>query len=275
MDKDTLLAYLIYKKDVYTRHDLFRKIINKEDDYTSALVTRIRDACYSLGLECFSAVLPPAAERALGVDFVIILRIEGKIKICMIEAKWPRYFRSFNRSWDQVHKKRGISHFSEQLQKQSKIPKSVSIWELFQNELEPGVGRDSFDPFGASMVSHGEAISYMHNASKLNSAWTNSDIKAILQIQQKNLFQVILNLLKCNYGEPFTRISANGYYFANSPELEFRIPIPGPSVRDNESTAQITEFMTANGLSNYLYIDLTENDPIIRAIKESLKNAIS
>ncbi|MCB2411135.1 hypothetical protein [Hymenobacter lucidus] len=252
------LALLLQYHDANCRHDLADGFITSERDYVSNLATHLRYPAgtiqnsrlsSSIGLPpstfdgpITSYTMPPAHEKVLGCDGIIILSrpISGSdevlYKIGLFEAKWPRMFgghqhiyrtKSGNADrWDSKYnpdtrtKKLRVSpfpahysHFSSQLIRQQTWSGSdVVIWEqLFSEQPVGAPSKKGFKRFGSTCVFHEPAYDFMRGSPRLNpddksvpnGTWKRSDLIAMLSVAKPlPIASIIFGMAVCDYGKP-------------------------------------------------------------------------
>ena len=116
------LSRFAYLADKEIRSDLILGFIKNENDYTSNFTGNLRRIINShsrTGLSATSLLLGSSEEQRLCCDATIPIQSNGNIKVVIFKAKWPR-LASPGYRWDYPKTATGISHFSDQLDRQSK-----------------------------------------------------------------------------------------------------------------------------------------------------------
>ena len=72
----------------------------------------------------------------MGCDAAIIICSNGQSKIAVFEAKWPR-LATKNYQWDYYQTSKGLSHFSDQLERQKRYNGTLAVFEMFYCEFKP------------------------------------------------------------------------------------------------------------------------------------------
>jgi hypothetical protein len=117
------LVTFAYFADKEARSDLICNLIRDEDDYTSNLTGALRrniNSHSTSGLRATSHMLSTSQERRSGCDATVILTANGFTKVALFEAKLPR-LTSGTSVWDYPQTASGLSHFSDQLDRQAKL----------------------------------------------------------------------------------------------------------------------------------------------------------
>jgi hypothetical protein len=133
-------ARFAYLSDCEIRSDLILGMIKDEDDYTSnftgTLRRKINANSRKTGIKATSYLLPSPIEQSIGCDATIIIQSNGYIKIALFEAKWPRFSKSYR--WDYKQTSTGLSHYSDQLDRQALQSSDFAIFEMFYCEYPFG-----------------------------------------------------------------------------------------------------------------------------------------
>lgn len=251
------VAEVAYRVDELCRLELSLGTLNDERQYVAALAVRIRDywACAGQRALCYAKALPSRQERLLGCDALILLRLDNGYKVGLFEAKWPRLFQNRSHSWDSFQAGTNVSHYSDQLIRQSKIHPSAAVWELLMNEEAPGKYTQSFDTWGATCLWHAEARLYMAGRPHPNAVWSRADARSLVYSvarRKKNLATCVKRLAECREGKLVA--PTRGAVSISSGEKSSSIP-----VGTAEFEAAAPEVALALGLSAILLLDLTPN----------------
>lgn len=148
------LAHLASLSDREVRSDLAIGAIKDENDYTSNFTSALRRNINSYsqsGLSATSFLLPHGDEREVGADAAIVLSRGNESKVAVFEAKWPR-FANPGYAWDYAQTATGLSHFSDQLERQKRWQKTFAIFEMFYSEHPFGTQPSFLDPSGSACV---------------------------------------------------------------------------------------------------------------------------
>jgi len=196
------IAQSAYWADRSIRSELARGIIAGEIDYSSNLTAAFRrqiNARAILGLHATSYLLKPSAERAVGADGCIVLSDTKEFKICLFEAKWPQ-LRTKRDCWDSLQRSSGVSHFHEQLSRQSAISNLFAVWEMFYCEFP----FDEQPPFMPSHVSscvwHEHAYAASQARPNRKTPWTDVELSALLDKHGSRIDELIRKVCACEAG---------------------------------------------------------------------------
>jgi hypothetical protein len=123
--------------DKEARSDLILRFIKDENDYTSnftGALRRIINSNSRSGLSATSFLLSHIEERQTGDHPALIVSKANRSKIAVFEGKWPRFATSgYNRDYAQTAT--GLSHFSDQLDRQKAWSGTFAIFEMFYCEF--------------------------------------------------------------------------------------------------------------------------------------------
>jgi hypothetical protein len=252
------IAGVVYTIDFRCRRDLCTRTLNNEPQYVAALTTRIRDYLECLGVPalCHAQALPATQERLLGCDAALLFHLNEGIKVGLFEAKWPRLLTS-RYSWDRAQGGTGVSHFTDQLSRQSRVASHVAVWELLMLEACPGQYHVGFDIWGATCLWHSEADAFNHTRSSPQAVWSQYDARGLARSvtrHRKNLGTCVRRLVECSVGSPVA-MSGGAVPIATWEGESLGIPIDVVSFRDAAPAAA-----RALGLSSILYADLRDLD---------------
>ena len=195
-----------YWADRMIRSELIQGLIAGENDYTSNLTSTFRrqiNARAISGLRATSYVLKATAERSIGADACIILSNTKEFKVCVFESKFPR-LKTHQNYWDSLQKDTGLSHFHEQLKKQSSVSKIFAIWVMFYSEFEFGK-QPSFMPNHVSSCAwHEDALKVSVNRANHATPWTDSDLAMLLSAHGTQIDFVLKEVCECKKGKIFS-----------------------------------------------------------------------
>ena len=194
--------------DREARSDLALGYIANENDYTSnftGALRRIINSNSKTGLEAKSFVLKGGDEQRLGCDAAIIIKSNDDCKISIFEAKWPRIMQK-NYQWDYQQKSANgassSSHFTNQLDKQARVPKKVAIFEMFYCEATFNSQPAYMDSSGSSCTWHDETLRFNNRRPNRDANWNKNDLSMLLQQNSKSISEIIYEICICNKGEP-------------------------------------------------------------------------
>jgi hypothetical protein len=214
LPKDQLieLATMARWADREVRSDLAGGYIRGEDDYTSnftgALRRNIR-AHSQTGLKAVSFLLQPGEERRMGVDAAIIITNDSQSKVAVFESKYPRFSQPGYR-WDGEQTATGLSHFSDQLDRQQKFDPKIAVFEMFACEFPIGEQPDFLPPDSSSCVWLDDAKVYRGSRPDPNQIWTQADAEDLLTKHGQDISQVMLTFGQCRKGHPIRMMNPRG-----------------------------------------------------------------
>lgn len=256
------VSSLVYLADMTSRRELGR-VIGDERDYVSAFATRIRDQAYRLGLHAYyhARGARPDEEKTFGCDAMIILRFDGGYKVCLFEAKWPRYGSSHK--WDYQQKSSKQSHFSDQIRRQHNWRETAAIWEMFlleERSFHPSLY--GFDHWGATCVWHELAWNHVQKRG-LDPLWDDAVLSELVKSVPKdyldknqgvNVREMLLKVSKCKAGKLLTAGKDNKISL---------VPEKGDSIDINiglliDSPDYLGGFTGQHGIAHLLFLDLAE-----------------
>jgi hypothetical protein len=274
------IADLFYRLDIAVRTDLSRGIIADERDYVSRMVTHMN---YPFGIltnvifkdlliksEWFAQVNSSSLEQKFGCDFMIVFEVNNQVKVALIEAKWPRVIINPNYCWDYIQKSNKISHFTDQINRQSNWTNLAFIWEMFFYEESPTIESNPFDKYASTCIPHSFALDAVKSNSNLSSLWDNNDLINLIQTTQlngyngsneTNIYTMVFNLLRCNYGKPIDISPSDSFFYLKSNDNEEQIQIPILKF-DQENTDKNSNvaysFIKENGLKMFQYLKIEQ-----------------
>lgn len=185
------------------RSDLSLGLITTENDYTSNFTGAFRRNvnCYSCtGLSATSFLVPPQVERTRGIDATIIISNKTASKVVFFEAKWPR-FRTLNYGWDYAHTSTGLSHFSDQLDRQTQMSPVHPTFEMFYVEFPFWTQPAFLLDHNSSCVWHDDAIAFRNQRPSPSSLWTQSDCKDLIKNASYDIGQILATVAACLKGQ--------------------------------------------------------------------------
>jgi len=186
------------------RSDLSIGMISDENDYTSNFTGTLRRNINSYsrtGIKAKSYTLPKNIEQTVGCDATIIIQSNGYSKVVMFEAKWPRISVPGTR-WDYPQKSTGLSHFSDQLDRQSLYCPQFAIFEMIYCEYPFGKQPAYMQSNVSSCIWHDDAMKFKMNRTRQDSIWSQKDMISMLQNGNIKVSEIIDNVCKCNNGQP-------------------------------------------------------------------------
>lgn len=222
MKPDQILELCHYAmlSDTEIRSDLATGFIANEDDYTSNFTGAFRrniNSYSKTGLVATSKVLSASDEQMLGCDAAIIITSGGESKIAIFEAKWPRLAKP-NYSWDYAQTSTGLSHYSDQLDRQNKFNSNLAIFEIFYCEYPFGKQPSYMKDRVSSCIWHDEAFLFKNNRMSPDKVWNRADLESLLKKGNIKIGEVMEQICQCQKGSP---ISMDNY---ESIATEFRLP---------------------------------------------------
>jgi hypothetical protein len=206
------LCYFAYISDREIRSDLSIGFIKDENDYTSNFTGALRRKinCYSKSnIEATSYNLPKNIEQQTGSDATIIIQSNGFSKIVFFEAKWPRMKQTGYR-WDYKQTSTGLSHFSDQLDRQSNYSGHIAIFEMIYCEYGLGISKHQMQPEGSTCVWHDGALTFKNTRPKPDSKWSQSDLAAMFKTNNYSISQILHEVCICNKGQPYSTSNSMG-----------------------------------------------------------------
>lgn len=197
MEKNKIdeLARLAYFADKETRSDLAKGYIANENDYTSNFSGALRRNinAHSTNFSATSFVLSSTIERLCGCDATIIIQSNNKSKILFFEAKYPRISQT-TYDWDYAQTATGLSHFSDQLDRQALCNRAIHIFEMFYCEYNFNEQPDYMHDEVSSCIWHQTALSFKDNRPSPNGIWNRSDLVDLLHQDHLTIKNIILNI---------------------------------------------------------------------------------
>lgn len=198
-----VLANAILDADEKVRIDFQRGIIVDENDYTSNFTQEIRNIIQNLAIPGLKVSLHAQkvnsiTEKAFGVDAAIILTdIMAKTsKIILFEAKQLR------NNWDYLNR-RGESHFSTQLDRQSRVNNyPFAIWEQVYNRSGPIPIKNNNTTSNSICIWHEDAYNY--KGVPCSTPWTNNDVINLASSVGDTVDNFMYEVCICNKGKPIS-----------------------------------------------------------------------
>jgi hypothetical protein len=191
--------------DREVRIDLAIGAIKDENDYTSNFTSALRRNINSYsqsGLFATSFLLQHGVEREMGADAAIILTRGNESKVAVFEAKWPR-FATAGYQWDYEQTASGLSHFSDQLERQKRWSGHIAVFEMFYSEHPLGTQPSFLDADGSSCVWHEDTNLFRAHRLEPDDVWTQSDLQKLLSSKRVSIAEVMTEFGLCNQGKPF------------------------------------------------------------------------
>jgi hypothetical protein len=198
------LAHWASLSDREVRSDLAIGAIKDENDYTSNFTSALRRNINSYsrsGLTATSFLLPHGEEREVGADAAIILTRGNESKVAVFEAKWPRFSQP-GYAWDYDQTATGLSHFSDQLERQRRWQKSFAVFEMFYSEHPFGTQPSFLDESGSACVWHEDTNAFRMHRAKPDEVWTQGDLERLLTVKRVSIADVMTEFGLCNQGAP-------------------------------------------------------------------------
>ena len=190
--------------DKEARSDLSLGYIKDENDYTSnftGALRRIINSNSQTGLSAHSFLLQHSEERAMGADAAIILTRGNESKVAVFEAKWPR-FATAGYQWDYVQTASGLSHFSDQLERQMNWRGQIAVFEMFYCEYEFGAQPAFLDPEGSSCVWHEDTKAFYKHRPNPDSVWSQAELQKLLATKRVSIADIMNQFGECKKGKP-------------------------------------------------------------------------
>ncbi len=198
------LSHFALVSDKETRHELSQKIIQDENDYTSNFTGAFRrriNAYSKTGLRATSIRLSPRGERKAGCDAAIIISSNDELKVALFEAKWPRISTPYNWDYLRTSKTAQFSHYSNQLDRQSHYWPEFAVFEMFYCEFAAKAQPQYMQDEGSTCVWHDTAMLFKTNYMPPNAAWSQSDLKLMLQNGNLSIEDIVRAFGKCDVGK--------------------------------------------------------------------------
>jgi len=198
------LCNFAYVADKEARSDLIGGYIATENDYTSnftGALRRIINANSKTKLSATSYVLSPADERLSGCDATIILTSNNYFKVITFEAKYPRMSKKYY-NWDYSQTSTGLSHFSDQLERQKRFSSIHAIFEMFYCDLPYSKQPVYMQNYVSSCVWHKDAISFDSKRKNTNQVWSSTDLENLLKIGNLSIDKILHEVCICSQGKP-------------------------------------------------------------------------
>lgn len=195
------LCSFAFIADKEARSDLAGGYVRDEDDYTSNFTgafRRIVNSNSCTGLRATSYMLSPRLERRTGCDATIVLTNRSSSKIATFEAKLPR-LASRTSGWDYPQTATGLSHFSDQLDRQLLVHPSVAVFEMFYAEFPFGRQPSWMQPEVSSCVWRDEAVAFDKSRATRN-PWTDLELESMLRSAQRDIRAIFRDLAACSVG---------------------------------------------------------------------------
>lgn len=200
------LAYLAFISDREIRSDLVIGMIKGEDDYTSNFTGALRRNinCYSkTGIKATSYALPSPIEQSVGCDATIIIQSNGYTKVALFEAKWPRFSKK-HYAWDYLQTSTGLSHYSDQLDRQALQTSRFAIFEMFYCEYAFNTQPSHLQNEVSSCVWHHDAINYKNRRTKPDAIWKHADLDGMLKNGNLSIAEILIEVCSCKQGTPIS-----------------------------------------------------------------------
>lgn len=190
--------------DKEARSDLVGGYIAGENDYTSnftGALRRIINSNSHTGLSASSYVLSPPEERLSGCDATIVITSNNHFKIATFEAKYPRISQAYY-SWDYAQTSTGLSHFSDQIERQKRFAGLHAIFEMFYCEMPYGTQPPYMQNEVSSCVWHDDAVIFENGRSSSKQVWSSSDLVALLTAGNHPIDHILREVCNCSRGKP-------------------------------------------------------------------------
>jgi hypothetical protein len=198
------LCKFAYLADKEARSDLVGGYIIGENDYTSNFtggLRRIINSNSRTGLTASSHLLSPPDERLSGCDASIVITSNDYFKIVTFEAKFPRISQPYY-SWDYAQTSAGLSHYSDQLERQKGFAGQHAIFEMFYCELPFGKQPTFMQNEVSSCVWHEDAVKYDNSRKTPKQVWNHRDIVGLLNAGNHSIDHMLREVCICSRGKP-------------------------------------------------------------------------
>lgn len=213
------------------RSDLVHGYITDENDYTSNFTGAFRRYINSHsqnGLSATSYRLPISDERVMGCDATIIISSNSCCKVAIFEAKYPRV--SQHQRWDYRQTASGLSHFSDQLERQKIFSDRAAIFEMFYCEFPFGEQPDFMADYGSTCVWHDEAVSHNLRRENTENIWSSNDLKKMFANGYHTIDTILRDVCLCEKGRLLPDILPESI-------SDFLLPLQGEVLRIEASNA--------------------------------------
>jgi len=200
------LCNFAHTADKEARSDLAGGFIRDEDDYTSnftGALRRIINSNSTTGLSATSFLLGTSVERSMGCDAAVIVRSNGQVKIATFEAKLPRFTDPYHR-WDYAQTSSGLSHFSDQLERQKRFAGTLAVFEMFYCEAPFNKQPPHMQSEASSCVWHSDAIRFDSCRSASRPPWTQNELSTMLKAGNCGIDSILRAVCECRSGEPIS-----------------------------------------------------------------------
>jgi hypothetical protein len=194
--------------DKEARSDLSIGFIKDENDYTSnftGALRRIINSNSQTGLSASSFLLQHTEEREMGADAAIVLSRGSESKVAVFEAKWPRFMTPAYQ-WDYAQTASGLSHFSDQLERQTHWRGQIAIFEMFYSEHAFGAQPPFLDPDGSSCVWHEDTEAFCNHRPNPDGVWSQAELQKLLTTKRVSISEVMNEFGMCNQGKPIRMV---------------------------------------------------------------------
>jgi hypothetical protein len=215
IDQTLELCQFALKSDMGARGDLAGGYLRDENDYTSNFTGALRREINSssrTGLQASSYLLSTSVERRTGCDAIIAIQSGHEVKILLLEAKFPR-LQTPSYQWDSTQRNSKISHFSDQLVRQSSYAKLWAIFEMFYCEWPIFQQPQYMDNLGSSCVWHTTASSFDSVRTSRPGIWSQTDVIGLLSKEHLSIGEILLDVCLCNMGQRI-QMPSHPKYFA-------------------------------------------------------------
>ncbi|MEX2410896.1 MAG: hypothetical protein WD607_05890 [Candidatus Paceibacterota bacterium] len=197
------LSIYAFLSDKEIRSDLVTGFIKDENDYTSNFTGAFRrniNSYSKTGLNATSFMLPNQGEQETGCDATIIISNSIEAKIILFEAKWPRLSKS-NSRWDYKQTASGLSHFSDQLDRQKNFNNLFAIFEIIYCEYPFFSEPNYMQPHGSSCIWHENALDFKNKRKTPNAIWNKNDMINLLKTGNNPIYEIMKDICECKYGD--------------------------------------------------------------------------
>jgi hypothetical protein len=114
-------------------------------------------------------------------------------------AFWPR-FGVAGYQWDYNQTASGLSHFSDQLERQKRWSGTFAVFEMFYCEFPFGKQPPFLDDHGSSCIWHEDAEAFRARRADPDDVWSQSELQTMLQQKHANIVHVMIQFGECKKG---------------------------------------------------------------------------
>lgn len=245
------VAQLFYDADIDTRRDILTHKVTKhsERSYLESVFTKVRSLMHIAPNSIkFTA---ETTDNHLG-DGVVVLRFDQHIKVALIEAKFVRNLRDFDK---QQSKKNTASHFYTQLGKQELWKQQLACFEWFIIPEKIGTKSPPLDRDGSTCIWQCNIYDAARNPFDI---WDLGDILN-KKSHLKSLKEIITDIIMCREGS-LIKVKSNetDVTITNTVNKKLKLNVPIPRVGQHKELYEnrIKEFLLDEGYSFFQYYEM-------------------